>query len=374
VLRHIDRRRFQIDFLVPSSDPCDFDDEIRSLGAQLFPCLPPRPPWWCPHSVQRGLKRRLGVPERSPEYLLHYGRFLRACLREHGPYDVVHSQMDAFSGFVLGVAVRIAHSHNDVRNWDSSASLPRRFYLRLMNRWIDRYATCRLACSGQAGMSLFGADGDRPGWQVLHNGVDLEPFEQSVDRESFRTELGLPPEARVLGHVGRFYAQKNHHFLLEILAELARRDPNVYLLLIGDGPLRPDVEREAARRSLQDRIVFAGVRSDVPRLMLAAMDVFVLPSHYEGNPLVGAEAQAAGLPCLLSDVITSEVDLVGGLIRRLPLGDAALWANAIADTLRQPRAVSHADALRIVQQSPLNIRKAVQALEHVYQEAHAHAR
>jgi glycosyltransferase involved in cell wall biosynthesis len=255
---------------------------------------------------------------------------------------------------------------------DVDASLLRRTYRMLMKRWMDRYATERLACSHEAGLDLFeGEGGGRPSWRVLPCGVDLEPFRKPVERTSVRAELGIPEEARVIGHVGRFAEQKNHRFLIEILAEVARCDPKVYLLLVGDGPLRAEVEREVTRRSLQERVVFTGIRADVPRLMLGAMDVFVFPSRYEGLGLAAVEAQAAGLPCVLADTLPPEADLVAGLVRRLPLGDPSVWAGAILEAAHKPRAVGGDQALAAVRRSPFDLRTAVEALQRVYEGARA---
>jgi glycosyltransferase involved in cell wall biosynthesis len=353
VLRHIDRRRFQMDVLVPPSDWCDYDEEIRALGSRIIPCPQTRRP-------------------------LRYAYQFRRSLREHGPYDVVHSHLYHFDGFVLrlaakaGVRGRITHSRTDRREVDARASLLRRGYLRLMKRWIDRYATERLAVSDRAGQALFNGDGGgKPSWQLIHTSVDLEPFRERVERTLVRAELGIPQEARVIGHVGRFAEPKNHRFLIEILAEVARRDPKTYLLLVGSGALRAEVERDVARRSLQDRVVFAGARRDVPRLMLGAMDVFVFPSHYEGLGRVAVEAQAAGLPCLLADTIPPEADVVPGFVRRLPLADPSTWSGAILEAIGKPREVGGDEALRIVQRSPFNICNAIEALERVYERVHA---
>jgi glycosyltransferase involved in cell wall biosynthesis len=200
--------------------------------------------------------------------------------------------------------------------------------------------------------------------------MDLEPFRERVERASVRAELGIPQDARVIGHVGRFAEEKNHRFVIEIMAEAARRDPKVYLLLVGDGALRAEVEREVARRALQDRVVFAGSRPDVPRLMLGAMDVFVFPSHYEGLGRVAVEAQAAGLPCVLADIIPPEADVVPGLVRRLPVVDPSTWAGASLEAARKPRPVGGDEALRIVERGPFNLRNALEALERVYERVH----
>lgn len=349
VLRHIDRNRFRMDFLVHTAQPAAYDDEARALGARIIPCLSPAQP-------------------------LQYGRRFKQILRQHGPYDVLHSHVHHFSGYTLrlaaqaGVPARVAHSHNDTVAAESAASPARRAYLALMKRWVQHYATTGLACSKLAAAALFG-----PTWEqnqrlrLLYYGIDLTPFRAPVDPAACRAELGLPPDALVIGHVGRFVPQKNHTFLIEIAAETVRREPRARFLLVGDGPLRPDIERRVQAAGLSDHIIFAGLRADVPRLMRGAMDVFILPSQYEGLGLVLIEAQAAGLPCLYSDVIPPEVDAIPALTRRLPLdAPPAAWAAAVLATLAQRPSITPAAALAQIEASPFTIEQSVRALETVY--------
>ncbi len=292
VLRHIDRRKFQFDFLTHTRDRCFYDQEIQHLGGRIIPCMHPSWPW-C------------------------YAKNFSRALSLFGPYDVVHSHVHHFSGFVLTLAaranvpIRIAHSHNDLSTVDRRAGIMRRLYLTLSKRLIARHATVGLACSNLAAAALFDAAWQTdPRFKVLYCGIDLKPFQESVDREHVRKELGLPPEAFVCGHVGRFAEQKNHDFLVDIFSLVAKDLPKASLLLIGDGPLRTKIEEKVRRLGLDDRVIFAGVRADVPRLMLGAMDCFVFPSFHEGLPLVLLEAQAANLPCIISNTISDEVDCI----------------------------------------------------------------
>ena len=237
-----------------------------------------------------------------------------------------------------------------------------------MKRWIDRHATVGLAASRIAGAALFGPRwSSDPRWRTLYCGIDLFPFHAPVDRPTVRAEFGLPADALVIGHVGRFHTQKNHSFLVDVAAAVFLREPRARLLLVGDGELRPDIERRIAASGFRERVVFAGLRGDVPRLMKGGMDVFLLPSLYEGLPLVLIEAQAAGLPCVLSDTVSDEADVASESIARLPLdapverwADAVLRAGDVSGGARR-------NALAAVEDSPFNIVNGVAQLERVYE-------
>jgi glycosyltransferase involved in cell wall biosynthesis len=160
--------------------------------------------------------------------------------------------------------------------------------------------------------------------------------------------------------------QKNHAFLLDIAAEVVRREPGAGFLLVGDGPLRQDIEAAARRLNLDGCVLFAGVRADVPRLMLGAMDVFLFPSIYEGLPLSLVEAQAAGLPCVCSDAVATEA-VAGPMVRRLSLSQSPeAWADAVLDVQRRPRRVGPLAAAAALERSPFVIARSVEALEALY--------
>lgn len=349
ILRQIDREQFQMDFLVHTTEPCAYDAEIRALGARILPCPMPNRPW-------------------------RYARDFARIVREYGPYDVVHSHVHHYSGLVLwlarrlGVPIRIAHSHNDTSREPQHASRPRRLYLQFMEAQIARHATAGLAVSDQAAAALFSEQwASDPRYRVLSLGLDFTRFGEPVDRAALRRELGIPAEALVLGHVGRFAEQKNHALLVQVAAETLRREPRTHLLLVGTGPLRPLIEQQVAQAGLAGHVTFAGVRDDVPRLMRGAMDVFVLPSLFEGLGLVLVEAQAAGLPCVISDVIPVEADVAEPLVRRLALTQpAATWAAAVLAAHRTPLGITPAEARRRVEASSFNIVQGVEALKHVY--------
>jgi len=171
----------------------------------------------------------------------------------------------------------------------------------------------------------------------------------------------------VIGHVGRCVEQKNHRFLIEIAAEVCRRDSAVRFLLVGDGPLRPRIEQQAAQAGLGERVIFAGLRDDVPALMTGVMDCFLLPSLFEGLGIVLIEAQAAGLPCIYSDVVPEEAAVVPQLVQTLSLDQPAdEWAQAVLACRDRKGAVTPAEALDCVRHSHFNIEQSIRNLMAVY--------
>ena len=348
VLRRVDRNRFQMDFLSHTREACAFDAEIKGLGCKVIRGPDPHRPW-------------------------QYRRELNLILKEHGPYDVLHSHVHHFNGYVLklakaaGIPRRFAHSHNDTKECDKGAGVPRRLYLTTMQKWINRYATRCIGASGVAGAALFGDS-----WRsdararTLFYSIDLRPFHFPLDAQAVRSELDIAPDAFVIGHAGRFVAQKNHAFLLNIFAEVARREPAAVLLLLGTGPLREPIARQALEMGIAERVIFGGVRSDVPRLMRGAMDIFLLPSLHEGLPVVLLEAQAAGRPSVISDVIATESDAVKPLIHRLSLTDSPdAWARTIL-RLRSSQPVRPGDALAQMSATSFNVENSIRELEELY--------
>ena len=342
VLRHIDRERFRFDFLVHTTKPCAYDDEIRAFGSKIFSCMSPSRPY-------------------------RYARNFGHILMKHGPYDVVHSHVHHFSGYVLrqaqlaNIPIRIAHSHNDI-NFSNKKFL-RKGYSLVMKELIKKNATLGLACSSRAAVSLFGRYWENDlRWKVHFCGVDLSPYNHQVERDVVLSEFNIPSNAFVVGHVGRFANQKNHSFLLDIAKEVVHRHPNVFFLLVGEGSLLDNMKRKAKQIGIYDNVIFTGSRPDVPRLMLGAMDIFLFPSLYEGLGLVLIEAQASGLPCVFSDVVAQEAEVVPELISRVSLQDSAkVWAQKIL-VLEKQQHLAQSVALCNVAKSPFDIRESNEKL------------
>jgi glycosyltransferase involved in cell wall biosynthesis len=304
--RNVDRTKVQFDFL--TCKPGVFDDEIRDLGGQVHRI---------PYVTDVGHQR--------------YMQSLVAFFTKHPEYSIVHAHMDKMSGIVLraaqkaGVRVRIAHSHNT----SSEGGLAARAYKWIAGRWIAPSATHLLACSRKAAEWLFPQQEQLA--TILKNGIECDQYAYSPElRRKAREELGIRPEQFVVGHVGRFNEQKNHVFLIDVFAKLQQVHSEALLILAGDGTLRAEMERKVQSLGLTERVHFLGVRSDIPHL-LQAFDVFVFPSWHEGLPVTLVEAQGAGLPCLISDAITREVDMELGLVRYLPLITKDRWVEELLE-------------------------------------------
>lgn len=300
--RNIDRTKIQFDFLTHRPEESDYDAEIISLGGRIYHA-PRLYPW------------------NYPSYFAYMKQFFR----EHPEYQIVHSHIDAMSYLPLlaakraGVPVRIAHSHNTSLDLDYKYILKQCFRNRLAS-----VANYFCGCGEEAGRFLFRGRESR--W--IPNAIEPGKFLFAPEvRERKRRELGLG-DAFVIGHIGRFTAQKNHRRLLEIFAAVLEQEPDSVLLLVGAGETESEIRRRAQEMSLKERVHFLGKRSDVNELY-QAMDVFVMPSLYEGVPVVGIEAQFAGLPCVLSDRVPREVAFTP-LCRFVELeSSAGYWAEQV---------------------------------------------
>ncbi len=354
------RARVQFDFLTESETPGAFDTEAEALGARIIRCPRPRGPF-------RDTRALIGA------------------LRAHGPFNVVHAHSYHRLGPALtaarrcGVPVRIAHAHNDTRAQRDGAPLRARMRLTAGERAVQRSATAGLACSGIAADALYGEawrSDPAQRWSILPYQIDCTPFAAGDDapgagtgraRTALRAGLGIPDDALVVAHVGRFVPQKNHAHVLRITAALAAGEPRVHLLLIGAGPLEPAVREAASRTAMAERIHFAGVRPDVPALLRHAADCFFFPSNFEGLGLALVEAQAAGLPIVTAEHLPSEAIVVPELVHRVALESSHdRWLAALTQALIAPRAVTPAQALSAVRASDYDLARGCERLLQLY--------
>lgn len=302
--RNIDRSKVQFDFLTCKEGV--FDEEIVKLGGKVH-----------------------RIPYVTDVGHRGYIKALDTFFSTHPHYKIVHSHMDKMSGFVLRsakkarVPVRIAHSHSTSSEGGAIANI----YKWYAGTFIMSCATHFLACSVAAAQWLFANRESTT--KILKNGIECDEFTFNPDiREQVRKELKLHGDVFVIGHVGRFAYPKNHTFLIDIFAQLIEYRPNSILLLVGDGPLRLEMENKVEKLNLTDKVKFLGIRSDINRL-LQAFDAFVFPSIYEGLPVTLIEAQGSGLPCIISDTITQDVDLGLNLVEQCSLLHIRNWVGLL---------------------------------------------
>lgn len=326
--RKIDRSQVQFDFLAHYGREATYNREIRALGGRIYE-MP-------------------ALRDETHVYywrLLSYIKALHRFFREHPEYQIIHGHMTNTASIYIpiarkyGVRRAIAHSHSTFRKAGTMGIVT-----DILQRPVCKYATDYFACSNAAAHRLYPKRLiDEGKVRILPNAIDAEAFRYDPAlRQEVRKELGIGEET-VIGCVGRFRPEKNQTFLLDILAAMSP-EQNVRLLFVGDGPCEAAVKARCSRMGLADRVLFLGQRGDIPGLM-QAMDVFCLPSLWEGLPLVGVEAQAAGLPVVASDSVTKETDLFGNVSFLSLDAPASQWAQALLQAALLPRKDT-LDALR----------------------------
>lgn len=299
----IDRSKVHFTLLIDRDSTQVPQEQIRACGAELIYI----PPYQQPLAYQRALSK--------------------AFLENH--FDIVHAHINTLSAFPLFAAwrakipVRIVHNHATAGRGETKKNI-----MKYMLRPVAKvFATKLCACGQYAGEWIYGK---RAAFTVMPNAIDFNAADYAYRpqlRAEKRQELDLDKHL-VIGHVGRFIPQKNHAFLLDVFAAIHQREPRAKLLLVGSGALMDSTKEKASLLGLTDAVIFAGQRQDVPALY-QAMDILLMPSLYEGKPLVPIEAQTSGLPVLMSNNVTSEIVVREELVRFLPLGDAPeTWSSA----------------------------------------------
>lgn len=300
-------------------------------------------------------------------YLLGYRAFARYLKQHHGQFCAAHFNVahGADLPFVWlsersGIPVRVVHSHNSSVN----NSLKRLGHV-LGKRLFSESATARCACSGTAAAWLFSKEVVSSGkYQTIRNGVDTAAFRFSDEaRGCIRGELGLGRGAFIL-NVGRLNHQKNQSFLLEAFEALSRKVDDVTLGIVGTGELEQDLRSRASTLGLEEKILWLGARNDVAQLMSAA-DLFVLSSAYEGLPFTLIEAQASGLPCVVSDCVSAECELTD-LVTRVPL-EIDLFSDAMESALSHGVKKREMYARR-VEDCGYGLKQTLVCLEEIYRE------
>ncbi len=337
--RNTDRQNFQFDFVIHNENMQDYSREIAELGGKIYVF---------PKFTGRNYR----------ELKAKWNTFFN----EHPEYKILHSHVRSYASLYLPIAKRhgvrtIIHSHS-TSNGSGIKSVAKKFLQYPLRFQADRF----IGCSETSGKWLFGkriVNSEK--YHTLQNAIDIDKFKfNETVRNQYRAELNL--EGRVYAHVGRLHPAKNHSFLLDIFKKIHEIDSTSVLLLIGDGDLRQDIEKRILELGLGESVKMLGNRSDVDKL-LSASDVFLFPSEWEGVPLTVVEAQANGLPCLVSNRVTTDV-CVSELVTRLSI-DVGVdsWIKCIMEIDAERKDVSEKIAT-----AGYDVRKNARWLEKYYLE------
>lgn len=304
--RNIDKNKVHFDFLVQTNDKCDYDDEILCMGGNIY---------------------------RLPQYLVYNSyRYRRACQKFFGKYhdyDIVHGHIGSCASIYLSEAKKygicaIAHSHST----DGVMGI-RDIVFKMVSKNTRNVADFFFGCSLEAGENRYGmevAHSNR--FFVLPNAIDVKQYSYSLERHMGLKKKWKLEDKIVFGHVGRLSREKNHKLIIEVFLCVCQKEPRAYLVLVGEGPSRHEIERLIKQYRLEERVLLTGVRNDIPDMM-NLFDLFLFPSSYEGLGIALIEAQASGLPCVTSDTIPNEAILTQN-VRRISLQKSAeVWADEI---------------------------------------------
>lgn len=316
--RKVDKSKIQFDFLKHVDYTCDYEEEAIALGSRVY--------------TMTRLNPFSGV----------YRQEIDNFFKEHTEYKIVHAHLDCLSSLPLlyakknNVQFRIAHAHNT--NQDHNL----KYFLKMYYRHKIPYeANILFACGEDAGKWMYG----EKEFTVLHNAIDSKQFEYNdTTRNTIRQKWNLNDEFTV-GHVGRFFEQKNHKKLIDIFEAVVSKEPRSKLLLVGTGPLEDNIREYVKLKNLQNNVIFCGLQQEVNK-MLCAMDVFVLPSLYEGLPVTLIEAQASGIKCVVSNTITKEAKISENVVY-IPLdGEDNYWADKILTVGKNYKRLDMSEAIK----------------------------
>ena len=339
--RFIDKDKFKFDFICESDSTNIPYETINKLGGKVILVSP---------------------YENTSKYIKDLTEVLKK-----GKYDIVHSHTNALSYLALKAAkkakigVRIAHSHNSSIKLEQDQLLKNIYKILLKQNATDYFA-----CNEESGKFLFGEKEYNNGKVfIISNAIEVDKYKfNKKTRIKKRKEMDLEQDNLVIGHVGRFVSQKNHEFLLDLFKAIHDKEPKARLILCGQGPLMTGIRDKAYGMGIYDDIKFLGQVNDVEKYY-QAMDLFVLPSFYEGYPLTLVEAQAAGLPCFASNDVGEETKLLDSTTFLSLSSPVRIWKKQIMDVIED---FNRIDTSSIVKEKGYDIEVEVKKLEEKYLE------
>lgn len=341
--RHIDREKVQFDFLCNKRKPGAYDEEIQKMGGKIF-----------------------HTPGLNPVKYLKYLKCMKELFETHKEYEIIEAHNGALGVYALHAArknripVRIFHAHGAsiTKDW----KLPLKLFCKSK---LEKNLTHRFTCGIAAAECYFGHKVvEKQKYEFVPNAIEVERFVFNRDiREKLREEYSLQNKF-VIGHVGRFMAQKNHMFLLKVFSEYLKYNAEAVLVLLGDGELLEAVKEKVKELNIVENVIFVG---NVPNAneWYQAFDLFVLPSVWEGLPVVGVEAQAADLPCIFSDNITREI----GFSEKAAFVSTEVSMQVWVETIEKMKTYSERyDATELITKNHYNIYEEAKILQNRYLE------
>jgi len=343
---HLNPEEFNIHIVVQNNIKFALEKEFEEKGVKIHRCS--------------------GAPNLF-KFSINFFNLSRAI----GKIDVMHSHVHHSSGIVLflswiiGIKTRIAHCHNDTRIKRVTDGFLHKVYNETTELLIRFFASHRIAVSKDAAFDLFK---NAPGVIIMPCGIDISEFTPPLPDAKYLPEaLQLFQQDKVIMHVGRFTSQKNHAFLIELFKDIHDHNNTTILCLAGEGELRQEIEIKAKDLGLQNCVRFLGIRRDIPQLLRLIAHVFVFPSLYEGLGVSVIEAQAAGVPCVISDRIPEIAIVVESLVTRISLDESIeVWRNAVLEALGKPKFDPNRALLQI-ENSDFNVKHNARTLENIYE-------
>lgn len=301
--RAVDRTKIQFDFLVHRQEKGDYDDEIEQLGGRIYRAFPIRP--W--------------------KYI-YYFKWLKSFFNKNNDYIAIHAHIQENSGLVFKVAHRFNIKALISTSHTAGYGIDYKYLFRVYAKYyLNKYCTHKMACGNMAGEHLYGKNSE---FIIIHNAIDVAKFKYNVNvRNKIRHELNIENKF-VIGNVARFHKGKNHTFIVDVFNEINKKDNNCCLVLVGDGEEFEAIKSKVESFDLSSNVTLLGVRNNVNEL-LQAFDVLLFPSLFEGIPVSIIEAQAAGLPCILSDTIDNETAITSNVEFHSLNAPISEWTNAI---------------------------------------------
>lgn len=333
--RAMDKRGMKIDFVIPNEIEDSLREEFLSNGSTVYQlCCRNRKPW---------------------EYIRKLTKLV-----SQNKYNIVHAHgnsctlaLELYSAKMGGAGIRISHGH--------SSFCKHRVIHKLLRKVFDALYTQAFACGKKSGDWLYGGKQ----FYIINNGIAYEKYRFNDEIRSLYRERYNLNENIVIGHIGNFYNEKNHPFLIDIFAELVRKDKKYRLMLIGEGELRPNTQKKVQELGLDSQVMFMGSSDDIPNL-LQAIDIIVMPSVYEGLPLSLIEAQAAGLTCFVSDAVSTEAAITD-LLQFISLEESPKdWADQIGRTIPANREELSATAVKQITEAGYSIAENAKMLKELY--------